>query len=145
MGVIIDTSALMAAEKQTFDLGRLFAAHPKEGFYIAAITGSELLHGVERAHPTARKKARSAFVESVFASLEVIDFDLSVARVHATLWASLEKSGSMIGPYDLLIAATGLKHDYPLVTLNTAEFERIAGLRLVDSTPYRIERPNERG
>jgi predicted nucleic acid-binding protein len=141
MGLIVDTSVLIAAEKRRFDLGRLFADHPKESFYVAAITGAELLHGVERAQPAARRKARAVFVEAVLASFEAIDFDIAVARRHAALWASLEKTGRMIGPYDLLIAATGLHHGHSVVTLNGSEFQRVVGLRLIDPAPYVMDEP----
>ena len=38
----------------------------------------------------------------------------------------------MIGPYDLLIAATALARGDSLATLNRQEFKRVAGLQLVD-------------
>ena len=36
----------------------------------------------------------------------------------------------IVGPHDLLIAATCLHHDFDLATLNNKEFSRIPGLRL---------------
>ena len=139
MGLILDTSILIAAEKQRLDLSRLYTDHGDELFFIAAITAAELLHGVERAQPTARKKERSRFVEAVLAEIEAIDFDVSVARRHAVLWTALEKSGQVIGPYDLLIAATALQYEHSLVTLNAAEFRRVSGLRLIDPRPYLLK------
>jgi len=144
MGLIVDTSVLIAAEKRRFDLGRLFADNPKELFYIASITAAELLHGVERAQPAARRKARSTYVESILDSLEVIDFDLAVARRHAALWASLEKAGRVIGAYDLLIAATALHFDYAVVTLNMSEFQRANGLKLINPSPYNVAELKDR-
>lgn len=134
--MILDTSVLIAAEKQQLDLHALFAAHGPETFYIAAITAAELLHGVERAKPAARKQARARFVESVLAQLETIDFDLALARQHAEIWAVLEAAGKVIGPYDLLIAATAIHYDYPVATLNVAEFRQVPGLRLIDVVRY---------
>ena len=136
MGLILDTSVLIAAEKKRLDLPGFFAAHPDETFFLAAITTSELLHGVIRAHPAARKQERGAFVEALLAQIEAIDFDLAVARRHAELWAELEKKGQMIGPYDLLIAATSLHHDHALVTLNTTEFRQVPNLRLTDASGF---------
>ena len=97
-----------------------------------------MLHGVARAQPPARKKERSAFVEALLAKIEAIDFDAEVARRHAELWASQEKLGLLIGPYDLLIAATALHHDHGLVTLNVAEFRRVTGLRLINPSPFLV-------
>jgi tRNA(fMet)-specific endonuclease VapC len=45
---------------------------------------------------------------------------------------SLEREGRPIGPNDMLIAATARAHDAVLVTANTAEFRRVAGLRLAN-------------
>jgi predicted nucleic acid-binding protein len=136
MGVIFDTSILIAAEKQRLDLHALFAAHEQETFCIAAITAAELLAGVERAKPAARKQARARFVEWILAQVETIDFDLALARRHAGIWATLEAAGKMIGPYDLLIAATALHYDHPVATLNVAEFRQVRGLRLIDVARY---------
>ena len=137
MGLILDTSVLIAAERARLDLPRLFAAHAEEPFALAAITASELLHGVERAESGPRRRERSAFVEAMLAELDVIDFDLLVARRHADLWAELERLGRRIGPHDLQIAATALQLDYGLVTLNPAEFRQVPGLRLEDAAAFR--------
>lgn len=137
MGLILDTSILIAAERQQFDLERLFEEHADEPFFIAAITVSELLHGVERAPSGHRRAQRAKFVEAILGEMEVIDFDSAVARRHAAVWAVLGKSGRMIGAYDLLIAATALHYDHRLATLNTAEFLHVHGLVLVETGPYR--------
>ncbi len=136
MGIILDTSVLISAEKKCFKLGDLFAGNKKELFYVSSITASELLHGVERAPLGARRKARSQFVETVLSEIEILDFDLNLARQHAKLWAALESSGKMIGAYDLIIAASALHYDFTLATLNRAEFGHVADLRLLDLTPY---------
>ncbi len=53
------------------------------------------------------------------------------ARKHALLTA-LEQSGSLIGPIDIQIASVALSRGAVLVTHNTREFERVAGLLLQD-------------
>jgi predicted nucleic acid-binding protein len=47
---------------------------------------------------------------------------------------NLEAAGTPIGPYDLQIAAIALTHVLILVTNNTREFSRVAGLTLEDWT-----------
>lgn len=44
----------------------------------------------------------------------------------------LERAGTPIGPNDLLTAATARAHGVVLVSHNTKEFGRVAGLRLDD-------------
>ena len=79
---------------------------PNEQPAIAAITASELLHGVARADDAARKQKRSVYVEQIFATILILPFDLAMARVHAQLWADLSAHGVTIGPHDLQIAST---------------------------------------
>jgi hypothetical protein len=78
MGIVLDSSILIAAEKRQLAITDFFSAHSGEKFYLAAISAAELLHGVERANPASRKAARSAIVEHFLQALEVIDYDLAV-------------------------------------------------------------------
>ena len=100
---------------------------------ISVITVSELLHGVHRA-TGARRVRRRAFVEHVLATFEPIPVTEPVARVHAEVWADLERRGRPLGAHDLWIAATALAHGFGIVTRNAADFARIRGLRVVVPT-----------
>ncbi len=140
MGLILDSSVLIAAERGRFDLPALFRDKADESFCIAAITASELLHGVERADTAERREKRSRYVEDVLRQLPVMDFDLTTARRHATIWAALEMKRQLIGPHDMLIAATAIDGNHGLVTLNRDEFARIEGLVLLDVETYLVPR-----
>jgi predicted nucleic acid-binding protein len=48
----------------------------------------------------------------------------------------LETRGLVIGPHDLQIAAAGLALGHDVATLNLSEFQRVAGLHVVDATPF---------
>jgi tRNA(fMet)-specific endonuclease VapC len=137
MGLILDTSILIADERGKFDTPGFLRQFPTPQPIITAITASELLHGVERAQDAARRARRQQHVEHIFASVLVQAFDLAQARCHARLWADLETRGLMIGPHDLQIAAAGLALGHDLATLNVNEFQRVPGLHVVDATPFR--------
>ena len=62
----------------------------------------------------------------------VIAFDAATSRRAAELRYVLERRGQGIGPLDTLIAGTALAHGATLVTRNTKEFGRIAGLKIVN-------------
>jgi tRNA(fMet)-specific endonuclease VapC len=130
VGVVLDTSVLIAAEKGQLDLPMLFSAVGEQPVVIAAITASELLHGVERARAVDIQAYRSRYVEWVINNIGVVAFGIPEARVHARLWAQLSVQGQPIGPYDLLVAATALSLGFSLATLNTEEFSRVPGLTL---------------
>ena len=61
---------------------------PDEEVGIAAITASELLHGVHRAVPAHRAR-RETFVETVLTAFPSLPFGLLAARAHARIWAAL--------------------------------------------------------
>jgi predicted nucleic acid-binding protein len=131
MGVIFDTSVLIAAERNRFDQEALFRAYPDERFHLASITVSELLHGLERCERADIRERRTRFIDSVLARIPVLGFGQEEARHHARNWAELEPRGERIGAHDLLVAATAICHDLSLATLNQAEFGRVPGLRLL--------------
>jgi tRNA(fMet)-specific endonuclease VapC len=101
---------------------------------IAAITASELLHGVHRATDEHRGR-RAAFVEAVLAAFPTLSFDLLAARVHARLWAGLASSGAQVGAHDRLVAATAMSAGWRVATANVRHFDRIPGL---DMTPVQM-------
>ena len=136
MGLILDSSLLIADERGKFDMPQFLRQFPGAQPVLAAITASELLHGVERAGDAARKVRRQRHVEQILAAIFIQPFNLAQARVHARIWAGLEMRGQMIGPHDLLIAATAITHGHQLATLNVQEFRRVDGLQVVDATAY---------
>ena len=138
MGIVLDSSVLIAAERGRFDLPGLLAAHPAEQFLIAAITASELLHGCERATDPLVKHRRMRFVEGVLQDFVTVPFALAEAREHARVWAQLEIAGTPIGERDLLIAATALAGGFSVATLNRREFARVPALALLDLTAFEI-------
>jgi tRNA(fMet)-specific endonuclease VapC len=97
---------------------------------IAAITASELLHGVHRASPQHRAR-RDAFVEAVLLAFPPLPFNLLCARAHARLWAQLVTSGGDIGPHDRLVAATAIASGWRVATANVRHFERVTGLQVI--------------
>ena len=134
MGVILDSSILVAFERRRFDLERLLRDHSPQA--IAAVTAGELLIGVERADTAERRARRESFVENLLTRLPIIPFDLAQARLFAIHFADLSQRGQAIGDRDLQIAVTALSANYDLATLNASEFQRVAGLRLVDVSGY---------
>ena len=94
---------------------------------LSAITYAELEYGVSHSHDPARNRiALSEFL----APLEILDFQVQVAPLYGTLRASLVRSGKMIGPLDLLIAAHALHLGVTLVTNNVKEFSRVPDLKI---------------
>lgn len=137
MGIVIDTSILIAAERGGLRFEPFLEQAGPEPVGIAAITAAELLHGCHRARTPAMRARRAAFVEALLDIIPVLPFGLAEARRHAELWANLVRAGTAIGPHDMLVGATALARGDAVATLNAREFARIPGLRLVSLERYR--------
>ena len=145
MGAVVDTTVFIDLEHATLRhddarWGKLIGQRlleclgPDEEAAIAAITASELLHGVHRADAEHRAR-REAFVESILAAVPTLDFDLLAARAHARLWADLARSGVDIGPHDRIVAAIAISLGWRVATANVRHFERVPGLNVVEVRP----------
>lgn len=138
MGLILDTSIVVAAERRALSLAALLDTVASEPVGIAALTASELLHGCHRAAEAGTRARRFAFVEALLDRIPVYEFGLGEARRHAELWTALAREGSLIGAHDMLIGATALARGCTLATLNERDFRRVPGLRLLAVEPFLI-------
>ena len=130
MAVLIDASILIEAERGRLDLEPHVTRHGEEEAFLSVVTASELLHGVYRAAQPDVRARRSAFVEGILERFPLLSVDLACARAHAQLWAELRRTGALIGPHDLWLAATCVAHGLTIVTANVREFARVPGLDL---------------
>ena len=108
---------------------RMQRASPRD-LRLPSVVAYELAYGTLKSRSDRRKQV----METVFASLAQAPFDAAAASEAARIRVELEGRGETIGPLDLMIAATALSLGATLVTNNTREFSRIAGLRLEDWT-----------
>jgi tRNA(fMet)-specific endonuclease VapC len=125
MGVIFDTSVLVALERGSQALEKLTAGRESEPFGISVVTVSELLHGVHRADSEKRRLTRGAFVEKIIQTFPLYPFDLNAARIYAKLWANLAKKGVAIGAHDLMIASTAISLGFSVVTADARDYGKV--------------------
>ena len=116
MGLILDTSILVAAERQRFQFTDFLLAQSSMPVRLAAVTYSELLHGLARAADSRSKARRKQFIEDIVLHTGIVGFNRREAEFHARIWADLESRGQIIGPHDLQIAATALSLGYTVAT-----------------------------
>jgi tRNA(fMet)-specific endonuclease VapC len=129
VGVIIDTSVLIEAEKGIIDNDQLYSYH--EEIYISSITVSEMLIGVRRANTEGRRIKRTAFVEHIINSIPILPFQEEEARIYASLVCTLFAKNITLGVHDLLIGATAIAGGYYVLTKNPVDFNRIPGLEII--------------
>src|SRR5450830_1227146 len=93
---------------------------------ISSVTAAELAFGVAKSGSARNREALEMFL----APLEVLPFVASAIWHYGDLRAALERRGEPIGALDTMIAAHAMASNTILVTNNTREFARVAGLRL---------------
>ncbi len=131
MGTLIDTSVFIAAERGLLDVAGLAGEDEGEQLGMAAITASELLHGVHRVKTAVGRTRAERSVERTLSLFPIVSFDLDIARVHARLAAELSAAGTAVGAHDLIIAATAVWLDYRVATRDLRSFPKIRGLNVV--------------
>jgi predicted nucleic acid-binding protein len=131
MAIILDADVIIHGERGAFDLRRWLESVGDERFEVAAITVAELWHGVERA-TAAQRNLRESYLRALLDVLPIIAYTEQTAYHHARLWAQLETSGKMVGPYDLIVAATAFERESTLATFNKRHFGNVKGLNLIE-------------
>jgi tRNA(fMet)-specific endonuclease VapC len=96
---------------------------------VCSIVKAELLFGARNSQ---RVDANLQILKKFFSPLQSLPFDDRCADEYGLIRADLTAQGKLIGPNDMLIAAVSRTFDAVLVTHNTGEFGRIAGLRMED-------------
>jgi tRNA(fMet)-specific endonuclease VapC len=100
-----------------------------ENIVIPSIVRFELYYG---AFKSTQKRKTVAILTEFLNIFEDIVFDSNSAKICGEIRANLEKKGTPIGPYDLIIASITLSHEFILVTHNIKEFTRIDKLKIED-------------
>ena len=94
---------------------------------ISSITVSELFYG---AFKSKQQKQNLKRLEEFLIPFEILPYDENAANFYGKIRAQLEKTGNIIGPLDLLIAAHALSKKLILVTNNKKEFTRVESLKV---------------
>jgi tRNA(fMet)-specific endonuclease VapC len=103
---------------------------PKEIRLCSVVLG-ELYFGAFHGAP-ARLAHNLGLLAQLCQRFASVPFADQSAENYGRIRADLASKGTPIGPNDLLIAAIALTHSLTVVTHNTAEFSRVAGLTLED-------------
>ena len=100
VGLVIDTSALVALERAGKDPEATLGDLGDELPVIPAIVYAELLVGVQLADSPARAARRLARVDALIARCPLIEFDGAIANRWAQTFAALSRQGRMIPAND---------------------------------------------
>jgi tRNA(fMet)-specific endonuclease VapC len=131
VGVVVDTSALVALERAATGWDRLLDEHRGDTLAIPAIVLAELLVGVALAGGR-RADRKRASIEGLVARGTLVEFGRDLAELWSELFASLSRRGQLIPANDIAVAATALHLGFDLIVggEDEAHFRRIPDLRI---------------
>ena len=106
MGLILDSSVLITAERKGETVGQLlqqiFAAVGDQDTVLSAIALMELAHGIHRANTPQIRSRREAFIQELLRDVPVYPFTEQIAFLAGTRWRTAEQRSqdSIPGPAD---------------------------------------------
>jgi tRNA(fMet)-specific endonuclease VapC len=98
-----------------------------EALATSSVVAAELYYGAAR-HPKGREIRQT--VDDFLARLVVLPWDEAAADRYGVLRAALERKGTSLGAYDMMIAAHALSVGAVLVTNDLRHFGKITGLTI---------------
>ena len=135
MGIVLDSSVLIIAEREAKPVSSLLAGlqqqHGENEIVLSSITVVELEHGLHRAQNPEQAQKRRDYLAGVFAAIPVECFSREMAQIAAKVDADARRVGKVIPFADLLIGATALHHGYAVGTRNVRHFRMIPDLAVI--------------
>ncbi len=128
---LLDTDTIIFSLKGNAAVRKNLLFHINDAIKISTITLMELYYG---AYKSKKVTGNLAKIKTIEQSLEIIPVGIEAAEIFGMLKSKLEKTGSRLDDFDLIIAACSLAHNLTLVTNNEKHFQRIEGLKLANWT-----------
>jgi predicted nucleic acid-binding protein len=135
MGLILDSSVLIAAERQEQNARQMLTGisgtFGDADIGISVVTLIELAHGAARAETLQRKEKRQPFIQELLRALPIHPVTSSLALRVGQIDGENQAKGIRLPLSDLLIGVTALELDYSVATGNLRHFQMIPGLSVV--------------
>lgn len=132
MGLILDSSVLIAAERQGKNARQVLSAIAQgigqTEVGISVLTLIELAHGAARADSLERKSKREKFIEELLIAMPVYPVTAAIALRAGQLDGQNQARGVKVPLADLLIGVTALELGYGIATANLRHFQHIPSL-----------------
>jgi tRNA(fMet)-specific endonuclease VapC len=130
MRLLLDTNVISDFVRGDPDVKRQLLATAPAEIAVSSVTVMEIAYGLSR-NP-ARAKRLAPVVDEFLGAVQVLAYESDDAWETGRIRAELEGVGSPMGLCDAMIAGVARWRDLALVTHNTREFARVAGLRWLD-------------
>jgi tRNA(fMet)-specific endonuclease VapC len=127
---LLDTTVVSDFARGVQSVLERLKATSKKQVAISTVTAMEVEYGLQLNSARARKI--EPVIRDLLQDVALLSYEKQDAIATAAIRAALTKRGTPIGPYDIMIAGTAVRHGLTMVTSNRDEFNRIDGLLLED-------------
>lgn len=131
MGLIFDSSVLVAAERQGQNTRQILASIAREigetEIGISVVTLIELAHGAARADTLERRAKRQKFIEELLTAIPIHPVTVPLALRTGQIDGENQARGIRVPLPDLLIGVTALELGYAVGTSNLRHFQQVPG------------------
>jgi len=135
LGVVLDSSTVITAERRKLPVAELIAAiqaaHGEIEISLSPVTLAELVHGIYRARNPEAAERRRAYVEELAALVPIHPVARETAFLVGQIQGEEAAKGNVLPLNDLLIAAAALEQGYAVLTENQRHFQKIPGLTVL--------------
>ncbi len=130
---LLDTDTIIFSLKGHTALEKNLQQHFHDPIKICVVTLMELYYG---AYKSQRVESNLAKIKTLENSLEIVPIGKESVEIFGIYKAKLEKSGTPLDDFDLILASCALAQNLVLVTNNIKHFERIEGLKFTNWMVY---------
>ena len=127
LSFLIDTDWVIDHLNAVAEVTRRLKELEPQGLALSIISAAELWEGV---YFSRDQKRSQMMLEAFLSGVSILNLDEEVCKRFGHLRGSMRKGGQVMGDFDLLIAATALRHNLTLLTNNRKHFAGIAGLQI---------------
>lgn len=124
---LLDTNIIIYALKGSPTIQTHLKRHYQDPLAMSVITLMELYYGAYKSRKVESNLAKIKLLEK---SMETLSLGEEIVEIFGLMKSKLEKKGTPLDDFDIIIAATALAHNTILVTNNVKHFKRIDGLKL---------------
>lgn len=126
---LLDTNIVIYCLKGHEVVNKNLRSHLDDPINISVVTLMELYYG---AYKSQKVESNLAKIKTLENSIEVIPLGKEAVEIFGIYKAKLERSGTPLDDFDLILAACAMTNNLVLVTNNTKHFKRIEGLKVTD-------------
>jgi len=130
---LLDTDTIIFILKGNPVVEKNLLHHLNDSIKISVINLLELYYGAYKSKKVTSNLAKIKTLEN---SMEIIPIGKESVEIYGIFKARLEKKGTPMDDFDLILASCALANNLVLVTNNVKHFKRIEGLKLTNWAKY---------